>query len=368
MKISNIDLDNIIERFNDPEGKIALGIDGYIDSVWHIIASKDSNDDYVFYNKMRNFSQTLMACEDGGFANEIISKRRAFGGFTAHTAEAIVGLGVETSMLGMFGKEAIDPAFNIFSGVKEIVSIGDPALAVIYEFNDGKLMLLHVEELMSLTWKRLTDTVGEPLLKEFYSNADIIGLGYWSLMPAFDDIVSKICEYVKDNKKTKRLFLDFADIRKRDKSALDQSLAHLKNLNNQLPITLSLNENEGELMFSYFGETFVMNKEEGSVAQTEKVREAIGLDELVVHTPYFAVASSATEGSCSMTQNHCSSPLITAGAGDNFSGGYLAASLKGLPLAERLFVANAVTYLYVSRGKSPTREEFFEEITLQATR
>ena len=359
----NIDLAKITERFNDSNGKLVLGIDGYIDSVWQILASRASLDEYVLYDKMGHFSQTLVSCDDGGFSHEIIRKRRSFGGFTAHTAEATVGLGVNTSMLGMFGKNTIDPVFDIFSGCRELISLGDPALSIIFEFTDGKIMLIHLDEIMSFNWKSLTEAVDEVRIKDIYNSADIIGLGYWSLIPAFDEFAINICRLIKDNPKKQRMFFDFADIRKRDKASLENTLGLLAELNKQIPMTLSLNENEAELLFSYFGETFTL-KEEGADTQTERVRKTIGLDELVVHTPYFATAASESEGCFVMRQNYCTSPIITTGAGDNFSGGYLAAALKGLSAAERLVIGNVVTYLYISRGKSPGKDEMLDELGL----
>jgi len=363
MTKQNVDMEKIRERLQGAGGKIVLGIDGYIDSVWQILASRTGPEEYELYERMSNFSKTLSGCEEGGFSNEIIRKRRSYGGFTANTGKALTGLGVDLSMVGMFGKSSIDPVFEVFSGVGEFVSVGDPGLVTIYEFTDGKIMFVYTEEIMGFNWEAMTGTLDENRIKGIYSAADIIGLGYWSLMPAFDEIVTKICGLMKDNQKKQRIFFDFADIRKRDRESLESTLALLFSLNMQIPMTLSLNEHEAALLFSYYGET-IAQEGEGAAAQTEKIRKTIGIDELVVHTPYFSTAASEYEGRCAAPQNYCTSPVITVGAGDHFNGGYMAAALKGLDIEERLTVGNAVTSLYISRGKSPSMQELLAELEI----
>ena len=359
----DLDLARITERISNPDGKIVIGIDGYKDSVWQILKSRTDSNDHILYEKMSHFSKTLAGFEEGGFSNEIILKRNSPGGFTANTSKAILGLEANLLMLGMFGKNNIDPVFKFFDEAGDVISVGDPGLVTIYEFTDGKIMLVYLEEVMGFNWQSMIDAIDENKLKSIYMDADIIGLGYWSLMPNFEEIVTKICSLMKDNTKKQRMFFDFADIQKKEKDSLINALEMLSELNKQIPMTLSLNEHEAALMYSYYGETIIQEEDgAGADEQCEKVRSIIGLDELVVHTPYFAVAASVSEGSCVVNQNYCASPIITVGAGDHFNGGYMTAALKGLSIEERLTVGNAVTYLFLSRGKAPTKEELFEEL------
>ena len=367
-----IDFDIIVEGFAKPGGKITLGIDGFIDEVWQIIESRANNDEYRLYRRMIDFSQTLAGCDEGGFSNEIIRNRRSAGGFTANTGRAVSRLGVGFSLLAMFGKDGVDPVFAELDATGNLVSVGDPGICQIYEFADGKLMFPYIQEIMKFNWRSLTEAVDEGELKKLFAGSDIIAIGYWSLLPAFNEIVENICGLLRGcggggcggdgGDRQRRMFFDFADIRKRDRASLETTLEKLAGLGSRIPMTLSLNEHEATLLYSYYGEEFDTQDGEGADARTERVRSAIGIDELVAHTPYFAAAASAKEGCCVTPQNYCTSPLITTGAGDNFNAGYLAALLKGLPMPERLTVANAVTYLFVSRGRSPGIDEVFEEI------
>ena len=92
------------------------------------------------------------------------------------------------------------------------------------------------------------------------------------------------------------------------------------------------------------------------------VREKIGFDELVVHTPEFAAASNASEGEAYAIQDRQSNVIRLAGAGDSFNGGFLCASLGDLPLKERLVVANAVTAFFVTHATAPNKQELLAQI------
>jgi len=357
-----IDYKLIAESFDKEPGKIVMGLDGFIDDVWQIIESRTSREDYQLYEKMSDFSQVFAAIEEGGFSKEIVRRRRSYGGCTANTGKAVYRLGVKPVMLGMFGLDGIDAAFAEFAEFTELIPVGEPGICQVFEFTDGKLMLPFILEVMSYGWNDLTAVIDENKLKAILSDAAVISLGYWSLMPAFDEIVANICGLLKDIQGERRMFFDFADISKSERATLESSLGKLAALNKQIPMTLSLNEHEAGILFSYYGESIDPQDSRDADTKTERVRAALGLDELIAHTPYFAAASSVSEGSCVVPQNYCTSPVITTGAGDNFNGGYLVAMLKGLPMAERLAVANAVTYLYVSGGHSPDKDELFAEL------
>jgi len=347
----------IINYFENPKGKVTLGIDGFVDEVWQIVSVRTSPTEYVLYEKMQDFAKSVYDVGAGGYANEIIRKRRSHGGFTAHSGEAVDNLGMSLTLVGMFGKEGgggVDPVYETFSKDCKVYSVGTTAICPAYEFADGKILFPYVAGIAGLSWRQLTDALTSDELTAAYGHATVMGLGYWSLLDNFNDLIVKLCEnYIKPGT---RLFFDFADIRKRDKQALLDTLKLLAGLNERNPVTLSLNEHEGGILFSYFGREFNWKKAELANRDIEYVRSQIGLDEIIVHTPYFAVGASATEGVEVVQQRYCDNPMVTTGAGDNFNGGYMSAIANkgGLTLGERLLVGNAVSGYYIRNGESPT--------------
>jgi hypothetical protein len=349
----------ISDSFKELKGNITLGIDGYIDEVWQIVEERAGLDEYTLYNKMKNFGEAIVKCRDGGFAQEIVRIRRSYGGFTGNTGNALGRLGVNPVMIGMYGENAIDPVFEQLNDKCELISLGAAAICHIYEFEDGKIMFPHLEKILSFNWGDLQNNVEFNKIEEIFLNSDIIALGYWSSMPSFDELVSKVCENYVEEGRCKKMFFDFADIRKRDKKSLLYTLDCLVELNKIVPMTLSLNENEAELLFSYYGRDFDERQLEKSLVD---VRKKINIEEIVVHTPYVAAASNEKEGFAKARNRYCHNPVITAGAGDTFNGGYLAATLGMLSVWERLITANATTAFYVRKGYAPSIADLITEI------
>lgn len=354
--------ERITEYFNKPGAKVTLGIDGYIDEVWQIVETRKSAAEYKLYDKINDFTKAVDGT--GGSLNEIIRKRRSYGGFTCNTGKAVGRLGCDLTMLGMFGKDTIEPLYQEFQANYKMFSVGNPGVGEVFEFLDGKIMLTHTEETSSVSWSQLTSSLSMDTLSTIFGKADIVGLGYWALLRNFDDLATKLCEHFLEKGKCSRLFFDFSDIRKHKKQALLDTLNTLYPLNKKVPMTLSVNEHEAKLLFSYMGRGFAQDDPKSAEKDIDHVRQQTGLDELVVHTPYFSVASTVSEEVATVIQRYCKDPVITTGAGDNFNGGYVAASaLKGeLNLAERLLVGNATTGYYIRHGYSPDKAGLRNEI------
>lgn len=358
-------LEKFADYFKNENGKIVICIDGFIDEVWQVIKNKTSKTELVFYTQMQDFAKSIYDTKVGGYANEILRKRRVYGGFTGNTGRTVGYLGGDLTLIGMFGKEKIDEAFDDLQKLcKEMISVSEPAICQIYEFEDGKIMLPFAEDTANFDWETLTATISNDVLQHVFKDAKIVALGYWSQLHEFDDLVSNLCENHLFDGGCERLFFDFADLRKRSQQALETTFQLLMKLNTKLPMTLSLNEHEAEILYAYMGKTFDWKNHDTAEKNIDFIREQIGLDELVIHTPIFAVASTETEGTVTVLQRYCEKPVITAGAGDTFNGGYIMASAtKGvLSVRERLLVGNAATSFYIRNGRSANEFEIQQEI------
>ncbi|MGB0745266.1 MAG: PfkB family carbohydrate kinase, partial [Opitutales bacterium] len=205
-------------------------------------------------------------------------------------------------------------------------------------------------------------SLGQEKLDAIFADVDILGLGYWSLTSNFDDIFKGYMARCEKVGYAKRMFFDFADIKKKSSEAFIQSLELIKSYSDKIKFTLSLNEHEVfELLKRLDVEQPAL--EPAAIAEVLKIaREKIGFDELVVHTPDFGAASSASDGEAFAIQEKQSNVVRLAGAGDSFNGGYLCASLGNLPLNERLVMANAATAFFVCNATGPNREQLIAQI------
>jgi len=343
-------------------GKILLGCDGFVDETYQLVESRHSVSDYTPIEQLKSFGELLVQRADGGVGIEIVPKRRCEGGFGINTGRVPALLGLKPTLPGLYGGSEIDPAFKEFESVCNLYSLGDPALTIALEFEDGKVLLSNLEAVSSLSWEDFEKFFGPEQLKEIFAGLDILGLGYWSLTANFDQIFRGFMAQYEEGKPPRRMFFDFADLKKKSRESFIETLELIQPFNSKIPMTFSLNEHEVLELFSRIGVEAEGVSPEQTAAALTLAREKIGVDELVVHTPTFAAASSATDGEATALQDRQKNVVRLAGAGDSFNGGFLCASLGDLPLKERLVVANATTAFFVTRGTTPNREELIAQI------
>jgi len=355
-----MDTKKIISQVDGLKGTITMFADGFIDEVWQLVETRNSTTDFTPLLHMKQFSGRIDLAGTGGMGIEITKKRRVFGGFTCNIGYAAASLGVETVMAGLYGKQ-LDPVFAPLEEISTVITLGEPATTHVLEFDDGKILMTDMQAFFDMNWKFLLDGLGKEKIVDMLTKSDIIGLGYWSFLPAFDEMITELCASIPDDGKKRRFFFDFADVRKRESSALVDSLKNLKKLNEKIPMTLSVNEHEALVIFELYGHTF----DDAGMPLAEKtgvVRELIGLDELVIHTPRYAIAASAAEGAVMIPHRYCEKPVRTTGAGDTFNGGYIAGCLANLSIEERLYTANAAVSFFLNNGFAPSRKNLTDTI------
>lgn len=345
---------------------VLMGIDGMIDEVWELLDSRTGAGEYTKMTKLMQLGNAITERGTGGLAKERILKRLSSGGFVCNTGRATATLGAHTTMLGLFGRHVRDPVFDEFNGLCRMVSVGEPSRILVLEFTDGKIFLPNLDELINLRWTDIVAGLGEQRLREL-CNVDIMGMGYWSNLYDFDGIMTALIEDYLQNGRTKRVFHDFANLNKRSPEALDKAIALLGRLNSKLPQTLSLNEHEGGILARQLGLGYpdLTKPDEGArevLAVAEEIQRRTGIDEVVIHTLYFAVAATATQGSDAARQDYFNNAAKTTGAGDTFNGCYMVAATADLSPLERLRAANAATRYYVEYAIPPTMVQLLEQL------
>ena len=355
-------MQNYIDAIPRLNGKILLGCDGFVDEVYEIVDVRNSLTDYTSIEQLKTFGELLVDRADGGVGVEIVHKRRCEGGFAINTGRVAGMLGLKPNLIGLFGEEELDLAFSVFSDICTLHSLGDPALTLAFEFQDGKVLMSDMKTVATLTWQDVVSHFSPEALSELFSGVEILGLGYWSLTPDFDNLMRGFMEQVDSTALPKRMFFDFADIKKKSPESFTQSLKLIQGFNEKIPMTLSVNEHEILELARRLGLEAPAVEPEAVLAAIRIIREKAGLDELVVHTPTFAVASNATDGEDMALQETQTEVIRTAGAGDTFNGGYLCASLGDLSVKERLVIANAATAFFVCNATPPNPDQLIVQI------
>jgi sugar/nucleoside kinase (ribokinase family) len=356
-------IDRYADYLNNISGNILLGCDGFVDEVYNIVDVRRSLNDFTAMDKVKQFGDLIVERADGGVGLEIVHIRRCSGGFTPNTGRVAAMLGLRPTITGLYGANGvIDPAFHEFIDNCNILSLGDPAVTLVFEFPDGKLLMSDLKSVATLTWTDFVSFFGYEKLKDMFSNTDILGLGYWSLTPDFDNFLKGFVAQADTTKPPRRMFFDFADIKKKADECFEETAALIREFNSTIPMTLSLNEHEVSELFRRVGVDCPPDEPEATAKALTVAREKMGIDELVVHTPAYGAASNASDGEGWAVQNTQTNVIRTAGAGDTFNGGYLCASLGDLSVKERLVIANAATAFFVTRAAAPNTDELIAQI------
>jgi len=353
-----------VEYLSQMNGKILLGCDGFVDETYEIVQERQSASEFTAMHNLRQFGELLVERADGGVGLELVPKRRCEGGFGINTGRIAGMLGLKPVLPGLFGEQAIDPAFVEFADICELISLGDPALTIALEFGDGKVLMSNLEAVSSLTWADVEKRLGQDKLDEMFADVDILGLGYWSLTADFDGIFRGFMKQFEERgqKWPGRMFFDFADIKKKSSESFMTSLELIRSYNDRLPMTLSLNEHEVLELCGRVGIDAPELEPAAVASALADARQAIGFDELVVHTPEFGAASQLADGEAYARQERQTKVVRTAGAGDSFNGGYLSASLGRMPIKQRLVMANAATAFFVTHATGPSPEQLVAQI------
>lgn len=351
-----------VEYINNLSGKILLGCDGFVDETYEIVEERKSQTDFSTMENLKDFGELIVKRSGGGVGVEIVPKRRCEGGFGINTGRMAACLGLKPVLPGLYGAKEIDPAYEQFVDTCELTSLGDPALTLAFEFQNGKLLMSDLGAVSNLKWDDFEKHFTAEQIKEIFSNVDILGLGYWSLTANFDDLFKGFMKQYETLDAPRRMFFDFADIKKKSSESFVKSLDMIKQYNSKIPMSFSLNHHEVMELCSRVGVECAEATPEAIVAALPIARDKIGFDELVVHTPDFAVASSTTEGEAVAMQERQAKVIRLAGAGDSFNGGYICASLGNLPIKQRLAMANATTAFFVTKGTGPTKEQLIAQI------
>ncbi len=359
-------INKIKTQLENTKASIVLGIDGMIDEVWELIENRESSTDFSKITRMSDFGNSIIERKTGGFAKERILKRRVGGGFVCNTGRTVNALGLKTSMVGMFGRQQRDSVFDEFDCKVELFSLGEPAKIHILEFADGKIMMPNLESLINLSWNDIISKYSIGELGTLF-NKDIVGLGYWSNIYDYENIFSNIVGICRENEKTKSIFHDLANVDKRSQKALLHLMQILYEQDKILPQSLSLNEHEGGILCKALNIDYPFNINSPTamnyaVTAVEKLRNCVDIEEIIIHSSYFTVASSRIHGTAYAMQNYCDNPVITTGAGDVFNSGYMLASMTDVSLEDRLRIANATTLHYVSTGQVPNRQQVVEQL------
>ena len=350
-----------------------LGLDGFIDSLYNVIQSRESLKKWNRMDNMKEFGKLVMNVAGSSVGINLYLKRMTSGGFTSNICKALNMLGIKKIFIACaWGYPNLIDIFNPLASKTsiDVNSFANPGRTIGLEFNDGKIMLSDIDEILNINWNLILEKVGLDNLIEKFNLCDLIGMGYWATILQFDDILNHILmdilPSVKNSRK-KLLFLDLADVKRRSKNDLISFLKFISKIDEEIPLFLSLNDQEAKdilLTLNEINGLSTLKKNLNDLTDAGiYINKILNISYLIVHSPHFATITTK-DNHFWITEGFTSKPRYTTSAGDHFNAGSVLGLACNLTPPEALVMGNALTAIFVRTGKSPNFNELSQFIQI----
>lgn len=342
-----------------------LGFDGFIDSIYHVVDTRQSATDFERLKTLAEYGQRIVAAAGKSTNVEIVEQQVKLGGNGPIMAFAMRALNVPITYCGMTGYPTVHEIFREFSLQARLLPICEPALTDAIEFEDGKLIVGKHATVAQISYENIKERIGADIWQEAWESAHFVGMVNWTMLPYLTDLWRQMQAddaHAKGPRKT--LFFDLADPEKRTRDDLTDALTTLARFQEHHNVILGLNEKEAMQVIRAIGVDVEGHGHNMMADIAAGIRARLGIHVCVVHPTEFAAAAD-TNGTGVVVGPYTAHPKISTGAGDHFNAGFCCGQLLGCDLEESLQMGVATSGYYVRNAASPTQEQlaaFLEEL------
>ncbi len=338
--------------------KVVVGLDGFVDTILHVVKTRESATKYARMTAMQDFAAKIHAASGQSANVEMVTQMVKLGGNGPIMANALGSYGTPVTYIGNLGAPNLHSVFGDFAKRARVISIAEPGYTDAVEFEDGKLMFGKHESLKNVNWANLIAHVPEKKLLEIFQQSALIALVNWTMLTQmtaiWKQIAAKIAPRLTGPKRL--LFIDLADPAKRSQEDIAAALKQIAKFEKHFRVILGLNMQESCQVGEVLG-LKVPEETYGTVTHhASLIRAALRIDTVVIHPTQFAAAADAT-GATHVVGPFTAKPKITTGAGDHFNAGFCIGRLLGLDLAAGLQIGVATSGFYVRNARSPRIED-----------
>jgi sugar/nucleoside kinase (ribokinase family) len=343
-----------------PSSPSLVGLDGFVDTILHVVATRQSADSYTRLASMAEFGGRISAAAGLSANFEMVTQMVKLGGNGPIMANALGAYGSPVTYVGNLGSPNIHPVFADFAARAEVISLAEPGYTDAFEFDDGKLMFGKHGSLREVNWNNLTAHVPVGKMAAKFENAALVALVNWTMLTGMTHIFEQLLEEVMPKlKKRTWMFFDLADPAKRTREDIATVLGLIARFQEHANVILGLNLQEGRQIGEVLGFPACEETHEAVAAHAVKIREKLGVNTVVIHPVAFAAAADET-GSAAVQGPYIEKPKITTGAGDHFNAGFCIGRVLGAPVDVSLQIGVGTSGFYVRTAKSPTAADMVE--------
>jgi hypothetical protein len=335
--------------------KVLVGFDGFVDTILHVVKTRESASKYTRVERMTEFSEKIAEAAGRSANMEMVVQMRKLGGNGPIMANALGAYSTEVTYIGNLGYPAVHPVFAEFAKKASVFSVAEPGYTDAIEFDDGKLMFGKHESLKEVNWANLIAQIPEAKLVKIFAQSSFIAMVNWTMLTQMKGIFQKVASVIAPKLKGERrtLFFDLADPAKRSREDIAEALKQIAKFEKHFRVVLGMNFSESQQVGEVLGLRAPTETHDAVRQHAVAIRELLKIDKVVIHPTHFAAAADA-QGSACVEGPFTAKPKITTGAGDHFNAGFSLGCILKLSLEESLQIGVATSGFYVRNAKSPT--------------
>lgn len=321
---------------------LVVGFDGFVDTLARpVLQTSGDGAPAHFYPTIPSLGEMLAGQGGKSCSVELQVDCRRAGGNAPQLAAGAAALGMRVSCIGMLGENGIDPAFKDLPAT--LYSYLAPGAALALEFDDGKVFLAEGVPQIQDPWA-LVEHATAGAAARLLAGADALAFVNWSEVTFMHTLWKSALHALEDTAspdKSRTILFDLSDCTRRPDEELEEVLRLMGAFSSTRTTLLSLNENEADVL----GRRVLKN--DGDLRRTAAgLRDAFGLDEILVHTREQSILHTP-RGLHVLPTRVVERPAVSTGAGDRFNAASLHAAAHGLDDEGRLAFANDYVRRYL---------------------
>jgi len=355
-------LEALTNEPDKPNKKAVIGFDGFVDVILKVVTSDEASNQKEYISSMKDFGEHISTRAGHACAFIMETKELRAGGNAPILSIALDALGMHVTCMGMIGYPQINSLFSgRFSPKASLMSVGEPSISNVLEFDDGKVMMSQLEHIDNLNWQSITKHINIDEFTAIFESANFAGLMNFSETPQIFDIwqglIDNIIPKLKTREAKKIIGFDLADCSNKSDEEIISCMKYLGEFAKYFRVVLSVNENELNRIYkAYFKGSYESVPPEDKLIQLYEKLGELNISVLSLHTQARGFAVDM-EGFYETPSYYVEKPKILVGAGDNFNAGLFKGLTLGYSVEESLIMGTGVSSFYVCFGKSPNLSE-----------
>lgn len=337
-----------------------VGLDGFVDTILHVVATRQSAEDYTRLTELAEFGARISAAAGLSANFEMVTQMVKLGGNGPIMANALCAFGSPVTYVGNLGSPNLHPVFADLAGRAKVISLAEPGYTDAIEFDDGKLMFGKHDSLREVNWKNLASHLPPEKLAALFDSSALVALVNWTMLTGMTHIFDRLLtEVMPKLQKRPWMFFDLADPAKRTRDDIARALGLIAKFQKFASVILGLNLQEARQIGDVLGLPPCGETHDGVASHAAEIRGRLGIDTVVIHPTAFAAAADAN-GRAAAQGPFIEKPRITTGAGDHFNAGFCIGCILGAPLDVSLQLGVGTSGFYVRSAQSPAAADLVQ--------